>query len=191
MLKVKITIWCTCIDLHFGVRYNLIWQQWIMVWSLIIHRVKITFSVGLAAIAVLRCCTAVWNSSMVFTVVEFRISLLITPQSKNDVISISVSYKVLISFGQCTHSPLLPHGATTLSGPRPLCQSFTIALRHTTLGETYLDKWSARLETSIRQHTTVTRKTSMSPARFETTISAVERPQTHALDGTATGMSTQ
>jgi len=37
------------------------------------------------------------------------------------------------------------HGATDPSGPRPSrCRGFMITLRHTTLGWTPLDEWSAR-----------------------------------------------
>jgi hypothetical protein len=37
------------------------------------------------------------------------------------------------------------HGSVTPSGPRPPhCRGFTITLRHTTLGRTPLDEWSAR-----------------------------------------------
>jgi hypothetical protein len=50
----------------------------------------------------------------------------------------------------CHSSDLLPlgfflHGATAPSGPGPPdCRGFTITLRHTTLGRTPLDEWSAR-----------------------------------------------
>jgi hypothetical protein len=44
-------------------------------------------------------------------------------------------------------------------------------------------------ETSTSQHTTLTSdKTSITPARFETTIPASDQPQTHALDRSATGI---
>ena len=55
---------------------------------------------------------------------------------------------------------------------------------HTTLDRTHLDKWSARHTDTT--HNTHKRQTSMSPTGFEPTIQASERPQTHALDRTAT-----
>ena len=70
---------------------------------------------------------------------------------------------------------LFYRGATFPSGPRPpYYRGFTIILRHTTLGRTSLDKWSAR-------HTDK-RQTSMPPAGFEHTIPASQRQQTYALD---------
>jgi len=49
------------------------------------------------------------------------------------------------------------HDLTAPIGPGSLlCQGFTITLRHTTLGRTPLDEWSARLR-SLWQHTVLTR----------------------------------
>ena len=53
--------------------------------------------------------------------------------------------------------------------------------KHTTLGRTPLDQWSARRNTHKRQ-------TSMPPAEFESAIAASERPHTHALDRSLTGI---
>ena len=65
----------------------------------------------------------------------------------------------------------------------PHFQHFTITLRHTTLGRTPLDVWSARrTDLYLTAHNTHTRQTSMTPAGFEPEIPASERPQTHALD---------
>jgi hypothetical protein len=51
----------------------------------------------------------------------------------------------------------LSSGATAPSGPGPPhYRGFTITLRHTTLGRTPLDEWSAHAETSTWQHTTLT-----------------------------------
>jgi hypothetical protein len=72
------------------------------------------------------------------------------------------------------------------TGP-PHYRSFTITLRNTTLGRTPLKEWSA----SRRNLYMTTRNTHMrqtSPAEFETTIPARERPQTHALDPAANGI---
>ena len=49
------------------------------------------------------------------------------------------------------------NGATAASGPAlPHYRDFMITLRHTTVGRTPLDEWSARRRTSIWQHTTLT-----------------------------------
>jgi hypothetical protein len=61
--------------------------------------------------------------------------------------------------------------------------------RHTTLGRTPLDEWSARRrDLYLTTHNTHKRQTSMPPAGFESAIPASELPQTHALDGAATGI---
>jgi hypothetical protein len=83
------------------------------------------------------------------------------------------------------------YGATTSSGPgAPHYRGFTITLRHTTLGRTPLDKWSARrrdLYPAI--HNTHKREISKRPEGFEPTIRASERPPTRALDRAATRLS--
>jgi hypothetical protein len=66
---------------------------------------------------------------------------------------------------------------------------FTITLRHTTLGRTPLDEWSARRwDLCLATHNTQKKQTSMPPEEFEPVIPASEWPQTHALDRTATGI---
>jgi hypothetical protein len=76
------------------------------------------------------------------------------------------------------------------SGPGlPHYPGCTITLRHTTLGSTPLDEWSARCrDLYITTHNTHKRQTSMSPVGFEPAIPASARPQTHALDHAATGI---
>jgi hypothetical protein len=66
------------------------------------------------------------------------------------------------------------------NGPRPPhYRGFMIILRHTTLGRTPLDKWSARRrDLYLKTHNTHTRQTSMPTAGLESTIPASERPQT-------------
>ena len=60
--------------------------------------------------------------------------------------------------------------------------------RRTTVGRTPLDEWSVRrIYLYLTTHNTHTRQTSMSSVGFEPTIPAGERPQTNALDRTATG----
>ena len=82
-----------------------------------------------------------------------------------------------------------PHVPTAPSGPSPPhYQGFTITLRHTTLGTTPLAEWSARRrDLYLTTHHCHNRPTSMPPAKFEPTIPASDRPQTHALDRSATG----
>jgi len=60
--------------------------------------------------------------------------------------------------------------------------------RCTTVGSIPLDEWSARRrDLYLTTHNTHNRQTSMPPVGFKPTISAGERPQTHALDRAATG----
>ena len=60
--------------------------------------------------------------------------------------------------------------------------------RRTTIGRTPLDEWSARRrDLCLTTHNNHNRQTSMPPVGFEPTISAGKRPQTYALDHTATG----
>jgi hypothetical protein len=68
---------------------------------------------------------------------------------------------------------------------RLIFRGFTITLKHTTLGRTPLDEWSARRrDLYLTTHNTHKRQTSMPPVGFEPTILASERPETHALDRT-------
>jgi hypothetical protein len=69
---------------------------------------------------------------------------------------------------------------TAPSGPRaPHCRSLETTLRHTTLGRTPLDEWSARRrDLYLTTHNSHKRQTSMPPAGFETEIPASELPQT-------------
>ena len=72
------------------------------------------------------------------------------------------------------------HGARAHSGPRPPhYRGFVTTLRHTTLGRTPLDEWSAlRRDLYLTTHNTHNRQTSIPPAGFEPAIPASERPQT-------------
>jgi len=64
---------------------------------------------------------------------------------------------------------------------------FEITLRHTKLGRTSLDEWSARrTDLYLTTQNIRKRKTSMPSAGFESVIPVSERPQTHALDRAAT-----
>jgi hypothetical protein len=65
--------------------------------------------------------------------------------------------------------------------------SLSHSVKHTTLDRTPLDERSARRRDHyLTTHNTHKGQTSMSPAGFEPTIPASERPQTHALDCAAT-----
>ena len=60
--------------------------------------------------------------------------------------------------------------------------------RHSTVGSTPLDEWTARRrDLYLTTHNTHNRQTSMPPVGFEPTISVGERPQTNALNRAATG----
>jgi len=77
-----------------------------------------------------------------------------------------------------------PHRART--------SSFTMFLdhtqRHTTVGRTPLDEWSARRRALyLTTHNNHNTQTSMPPVGFEPAISAGERPQTYVLTRAATG----
>jgi hypothetical protein len=72
---------------------------------------------------------------------------------------------------------------------RLIFRGFTITLRHTTLGRTPLDEWPARsTDLYLTTHNIHNRQTSMPPVGFEPIIPVSERPQTHVLDRTATGI---
>jgi hypothetical protein len=73
---------------------------------------------------------------------------------------------------------------------RRIFRGFTITLfRHTTLGRAPLDEGPARRrDLYLTKHNTHKRQTSMPPVGFERTILVSERPQTHALDRTDTGI---
>jgi hypothetical protein len=75
------------------------------------------------------------------------------------------------------------------TAPEPLRYwGFTIILRHTTLGRTPLDKWSAgRREPYLTTHNTHKRHTFVLLAGFDPAIPVSEQPQTHALDRATTG----
>jgi len=61
--------------------------------------------------------------------------------------------------------------------------------RRTTVGRTAQEEWSARRkDLYLTKHNDHKSPTSMTPAGFETTILAGERPETYALDRVATGI---
>jgi hypothetical protein len=98
-------------------------------------------------------------------------------------------YQVVIKI-VCPNWKFLLPWRNSPSGPGPpRCLEFMITLRHTTLGRTYLDKWSARRrDLYLTTHNIHKRQTFMPPAGFEPTILASERPHTQVLDRAATGI---
>jgi hypothetical protein len=77
-----------------------------------------------------------------------------------------------------------PQGARASSFTRFLDHTW----RHTTVGRTPLDEWSAHCrDNCLTKYNTPNRQTSTPPMGFEPKISAGERPQTYALDHVATG----
>jgi hypothetical protein len=66
--------------------------------------------------------------------------------------------------------------------PQTHYRGFNITLRHTTVGRTPLEEWSARCrDLYLTTHNTHNRQICMTPAGLEPTIPASERPQSHAL----------
>jgi hypothetical protein len=82
------------------------------------------------------------------------------------------------------------HGPTVPSGPGPArYRGFTIILRHTTLGRTPLDGWSARRrDLYLTTHNTHKRQICVPRVGFESRILANERRKSHTLDRPATGI---
>jgi len=70
-------------------------------------------------------------------------------------------------------------------------RGFMIILRHTTMGRTPLDEWSARRrDLYLTIHDTHKRQTSMPPLGFKPAIPASKQLYNHALDCAATMIST-
>jgi hypothetical protein len=81
------------------------------------------------------------------------------------------------------------HGTAASSGPwPPHYRGFTFTLRHTTLGRTPLDEWSARRrDLYLTLHDTHKRYISMPSAGYKPAIPTRERQQNHALGRESTG----
>jgi len=90
-----------------------------------------------------------------------------------------VNYCAVFSFFMA-RQPLVDQGLLIVKASR------SHWVRHTTLGRTPLDEWSARRRDLYL--TTHNRQTSMQPARFEHAIPARERQQTHTLVRAGTGI---
>jgi hypothetical protein len=94
-------------------------------------------------------------------------------QTKPGIISNNIariSKNQLMSIKNNLHFTFFSNGATAPSGPGPpQCRGFTFTLRHTTLGRTPLDEWSARRrDFYLTRHNTQKRQTSMQPGGIRT-----------------------
>ena len=79
------------------------------------------------------------------------------------------------------------HGWTAPIGSWSPLRGFSITLNHTIFGRTALNKWSAVVDTSTWQHTTLTRDLyPCTPWDSKPQSPASKRPQTYALDRAAT-----
>ena len=115
-----------------------------------------------------------------FVIASVGVNVPFLNSSFPDIVCISSlfpTYRCLRKFLFC--------GATTLLRPSPpLYWCFDI-----TLGRNPLDGGSdLRRDLYLTTHTVYKRQTSMPPAGFEREIPADERPQTYALDRSATGI---
>ena len=90
----------------------------------------------------------------------------------------------------CHGFPPPHHSATAPSGPvPPHCRGCTITLRHTTLGRTSLDEWSAcRRDLYQSTNNSYKEQTSMLLVGFETATPASDRSQIHVFDRAASGI---
>jgi hypothetical protein len=83
------------------------------------------------------------------------------------------------------------YGSTALYRPGPprFVEVSRSHFRHTTVGRTPLDEGPARRrDIYLTTHNTHNRQTSMPTVGFEPTILVSERPKTHSVDRTATGI---
>jgi hypothetical protein len=119
-----------------------------------------------------------WHEEVEFTVTE-------RAESGLGKTCLSMKYEEGPFYGIFFSVPQQPY-----SGPRPPhCRGFDITCRHTTFGKTPLHEWSARLrDLYLTVHNIHWRQTAMPQAEFEPTIPASERPQTHALDRSTSGI---
>jgi len=98
---------------------------------------------------------------------------------------------MIVCLFSCRYNPLVVLSQPR-SGVRPRhSRAFWITQRRATFRRTPLDEWSFRgRDLYLTTHNTHNRQTAMPPVGFETTISAVERQYTYALDRAATGTGT-
>ena len=109
------------------------------------------------------------------------------PQTVQPVASCYTNYAILATL---VNVRIFFHGTTAPSGPEPPhYRGFTITLRHTTLGRSPLDEWSAWcIDLYLTTHNTHARQTFILPVGFEPTIPASMWPLTHTLDRMTSGM---
>ena len=129
-----------------------------------------------------------WHGRKIFLLVFKRIwnKLLLSKSGRLSTKATKRGRVLISSSCSCTHHKT--YFATAPGRPgRPHCRYFAIILRHTTLGRTPLEEWSARRRgLYLTTHNTHNRQTVIPPVWFEPTISAGEQPQIHALEGAAT-----
>jgi hypothetical protein len=90
--------------------------------------------------------------------------------------------------GVTTHCVCIFHSPVAGFKPPRFLRFLVHTQRRATVVRTPLDEWSIRRrDLYLTTHNTHNRQTSMSPVVFELTISAGERPKTHAVERTATG----
>jgi hypothetical protein len=107
--------------------------------------------------------------------------LVVIPVLRIECLSSAVS-------GNCLDSAHSSCGATAHIGFTLLLFFFKVSRSHTIKHtNTPLQEWTAR-HRGHYQHSKHKRRTSMPSSGFEPAIPAIERPQTHALAGTATGI---
>ena len=82
------------------------------------------------------------------------------------------------------------HGTTAPSGPEPSQhRGLTLTLRHTTLGRTPLDEWSARRRDHYLHNTQRSQQTDIhAPRKIRSCDPSSERPKAHALDHAASAI---
>jgi hypothetical protein len=82
----------------------------------------------------------------------------------------------------CTIVEIFSFLLSSPSGPRPPLWSSSTTLRHTTLGRTPLEEWTARRTLYLTTHNNHNRQTALPPKGFASALTESERPLTHALN---------
>jgi hypothetical protein len=99
-----------------------------------------------------------------------------------------LDYQAIAAFWTPPPSPLFLRDSPQWARASSFARFLDHTQRRTTVSSTPLDEWSARRrDLYLTTHNTHKIQTSMPPVGFELTISAGERPQTHALVRAATG----
>ena len=123
------------------------------------------------------------TENFVIYIIGYFIKTHITKKRKNNHQGRFRFSKIIKNFSSSSFGATAPQTARA--------SSFTTFLDHTRrnpVGRTPLDEWSARRRDLYKTiHNTHNRQTSMPSVGLKPTVSASERPQTHALDRAATG----